>query len=77
MSTRKKVLWWIGGAVIVLYALFPIAWIISISLKAPSDIANGQFLPTNVVLGELRARSSPAVPATCSCRRCGTPSASA
>ena len=46
MSTRKKVMWWIGGAVIVLYALFPIAWIISISLKAPSDIANGQFTPT-------------------------------
>jgi multiple sugar transport system permease protein len=48
MSTRKTVLWWIGGAVIVLYALFPIAWIISISLKAPSDIANGQFLPTSL-----------------------------
>jgi multiple sugar transport system permease protein len=47
MSTRTKVLWWIGGAVIVLYALFPIAWIVSISLKAPSDIANGQFLPTS------------------------------
>ena len=46
MSTRKKVLWWIAGAVIVLYALFPIAWILSISLKAPSDIANGQFLPS-------------------------------
>jgi len=48
MSTRKKVLWWIAGVVIVLYALFPIAWIISISLKAPSDIANGQFLPTSL-----------------------------
>jgi multiple sugar transport system permease protein len=47
MSTKKKVLWWIGGAVIVLYALFPIAWIISISFKAPADIANGQFLPSN------------------------------
>jgi len=47
MSTRTKVLWWIGGVVIVLYALFPIAWIISISLKAPSDIANGQFLPSS------------------------------
>jgi multiple sugar transport system permease protein len=48
MSTRTKVWWWVGGAVIVLYALFPIAWIVSISLKAPSDIANGQFLPTNL-----------------------------
>jgi multiple sugar transport system permease protein len=46
MSTKMKVYWWIGGAVIVLYALFPIAWIVSISLKAPADIANGQFLPT-------------------------------
>ncbi|MGY1835405.1 carbohydrate ABC transporter permease [Blastococcus sp. SYSU DS0510] len=48
VSTRRKVMWWIGGAIIVVYALFPIAWIISISLKAPSDIANGQFLPTDV-----------------------------
>jgi multiple sugar transport system permease protein len=48
MSTRKKVMWWVGGAVIVLYALFPIAWIVSISLKAPADIANGQFAPTTV-----------------------------
>jgi multiple sugar transport system permease protein len=47
MSTKQRVYWWIGGAIIVVYALFPIAWIISISLKAPSDIANGQFLPTN------------------------------
>jgi multiple sugar transport system permease protein len=47
MSTRTKVFWWVGGAIIVLYALFPIAWIISISLKAPSDIANGQFLPSS------------------------------
>jgi len=46
MSTRTKVWWWVGGAVIVLYALFPIAWIISISFKAPSDIANHQFWPT-------------------------------
>ncbi|MGY1847208.1 MULTISPECIES: carbohydrate ABC transporter permease [unclassified Blastococcus] len=51
MSARKKIMWWIGGAIIVVYALFPIAWIISISLKAPSDIANGQFLPTSVSWG--------------------------
>src|SRR5215203_864713 len=46
MSTKKKVYWWIAGAIIVLYALFPIAWIVSLSFKAPADIANGQFLPT-------------------------------
>ncbi|SDX76947.1 carbohydrate ABC transporter membrane protein 2, CUT1 family (TC 3.A.1.1.-) [Modestobacter sp. DSM 44400] len=47
MSGRKKAWWIAGGVVIVLYALFPIAWIVSLSLKAPSDLNNGQFLPTN------------------------------
>ncbi len=47
MSTREKTFWWIGGALIVLYALFPIAWILSLSFKSPGDVANGSFLPTN------------------------------
>ena len=46
MSTREKYLWLIGGLGIVIYALFPVAWIVSLSLKAPADLANGQFLPT-------------------------------
>ncbi len=46
MSTRKKVTWWVVGAVILFYCLFPIAWIVSVSLKAPSDLANGSFLPS-------------------------------
>ena len=41
---------------ILLYCLFPIAWIVSLSLKAPSDIANGQFLPS-VATWENYARS--------------------
>jgi multiple sugar transport system permease protein len=47
MSTRERNLWYVGGLLIVVYALFPVAWIVSLSLKAPSDIANGQFLPTD------------------------------
>jgi multiple sugar transport system permease protein len=31
---------------ILLYCLFPIAWIISLSFKGAADIANGQFLPS-------------------------------
>ena len=46
MSTKERNWWIVGGIAIVLYALFPIAWIVSLSLKAPSDLANGQFLPT-------------------------------
>ena len=31
---------------ILLYCLFPIAWIVSLSFKDPSDISNESFLPT-------------------------------
>jgi multiple sugar transport system permease protein len=47
MSTRSKVWWVVGGILIIVYCLFPIAWIISLSFKAPSDIANQSFLPTD------------------------------
>ena len=48
MSRREKNLWIVAGIAIVLYALFPIAWIVSLSFKAPSDLTNKRFLPTNV-----------------------------
>jgi multiple sugar transport system permease protein len=47
MSRRERTWWIVGGIVIVIYCLFPIAWIISLSFKPPPDIANGQFLPTS------------------------------
>ena len=48
MSRREKSWWVVGGIGIVVYALFPVAWIVSLSLKAPADIANQQFLPTKL-----------------------------
>ncbi|MGY1787707.1 carbohydrate ABC transporter permease [Geodermatophilus sp. SYSU D00698] len=46
MSTKEKTWWWIGGALIVIYCLFPIAWIVSLSFKTTADIANKSFLPS-------------------------------
>jgi multiple sugar transport system permease protein len=46
MSRRERTWWIVAGIGIVLYALFPIAWIISLSFKAPSDIANRSFMPS-------------------------------
>ncbi|GAB3198615.1 carbohydrate ABC transporter permease [Geodermatophilus arenarius] len=46
MSTKEKTWWWIGGALIVVYCLFPIAWIVSLSFKTTADLANKQFLPS-------------------------------
>ncbi|MCZ2818076.1 carbohydrate ABC transporter permease [Modestobacter sp. VKM Ac-2984] len=48
MSRREKNWWIVGGIVIVIYALFPIAWIVSLSLKAAADLNNGQFLPSDL-----------------------------
>jgi multiple sugar transport system permease protein len=48
MSQREKTWWWVAGVAILLYCLFPIAWIISLSFKGPADIANHQFLPTSM-----------------------------
>jgi multiple sugar transport system permease protein len=44
-STRDRVLWAIGILVVVFYALLPVLWIMSLSLKDPATIADGKFLP--------------------------------
>jgi multiple sugar transport system permease protein len=46
MSGRERALWYVGGLLIVVYALFPVAWIVSLSFKAPSDLTNQKFWPT-------------------------------
>ncbi|MCM1013414.1 MULTISPECIES: carbohydrate ABC transporter permease [unclassified Brevibacterium] len=49
MSGRKHTVWWIViSLVVAVYALFPVVWIVSLSLKSPGDIANKQFWPTAI-----------------------------
>ncbi|WP_369141058.1 carbohydrate ABC transporter permease [Modestobacter versicolor] len=47
MSRNERIGWIVAGVLIVVYCLAPIAWIVSLSFKAPSDLANGQFLPSD------------------------------
>jgi multiple sugar transport system permease protein len=47
-DTQRKVLWTIAIGVVVLYALLPVAWLISLSLKSPDTIGTDKkFLPSN------------------------------
>jgi multiple sugar transport system permease protein len=46
MSTKTKVWWWVAAVLIGVYCLFPIAWIVSLSFKAPADVSNASFFPT-------------------------------
>jgi multiple sugar transport system permease protein len=48
-TAREKVLWSIAILLVVLYALIPVVWIASLSLKEPAEIADGKFLPTGGV----------------------------
>jgi multiple sugar transport system permease protein len=42
-TLREKFLWLIAIAVVVLYALIPVAWITALSLKPPAKVADGKF----------------------------------
>ncbi len=47
-GSREYVLWSIGIAVVLIFALIPVLWLISVSLKPPEAIADGRFLPSEV-----------------------------
>jgi multiple sugar transport system permease protein len=49
-TPRQKVAWTIAILVVVLYALVPVAWIVSLSLKSPATIADGHFFPSSFSL---------------------------
>jgi len=44
-TNRERILWAIGILVVVFYALLPVLWIMSLSLKDPATIGDGRFLP--------------------------------
>ena len=55
-TQRQKVLWIIGTIVVLFYALIPVLWIISLSLKDPTTIGDQKFFPIEVDVGQLRRR---------------------
>ncbi len=50
-TTKQRTLWIIAAVVVFVYALFPVAWIVSLSLRTSSDIASNRFLPGEVTWG--------------------------
>jgi multiple sugar transport system permease protein len=46
-TQRQKILWIIGTFVVLFYALIPVLWIISLSLKDPTTIGDQRFFPSN------------------------------
>ncbi|HSH61370.1 MAG TPA: carbohydrate ABC transporter permease [Acidimicrobiales bacterium] len=47
-GSREKAFWVIGSVLIVVYALTPVAWILSLSLKPSGSLTDGRFIPRTV-----------------------------
>lgn len=41
----RSTLWMIGTAIVVVYAVLPVLWILSLSLKRPGDLNDGRIVP--------------------------------
>lgn len=44
-GTRSKLWWSIANIVVVLYAIIPLLWIVSLSFKPASSVTDGNFIP--------------------------------
>jgi multiple sugar transport system permease protein len=57
MEERRsnRIFWVIGTVVVVIYALVPVAWIVSLSLKERADLTDGKFFPRSVSLENYRS----------------------
>ena len=49
-GTREYALWSIAIALVLIFALIPVVWIISLSFKTPESVADGRFLPAHWTL---------------------------
>jgi multiple sugar transport system permease protein len=44
-GTREYAMWSAGMILVLIFALLPVVWIISLSLKTPATVGDGRFLP--------------------------------
>ena len=45
LSRGSKIGWWVGGALIIVYCLVPVLWIVSLSFKSPAALLDKRFVP--------------------------------
>lgn len=53
-GTMERLFWGVGSALVVIYALIPVAWIVSLSLKGSGDLGDNRFFPQTVTLEHYR-----------------------
>lgn len=53
-ATRRTAIWAVIDIVVVVYALLPVLWIVSLSLKPTSTVKDGKLIPSSVSLDNYR-----------------------
>ncbi|MDQ2627580.1 MAG: carbohydrate ABC transporter permease [Actinomycetota bacterium] len=53
-DTRRRAAWLIIDVAVVVYALVPVLWILSLSLKPTSTVKDGKLIPSSVTLDNYR-----------------------
>ena len=54
IGVRRATTWVIVDTLVLLYALFPVLWILSLSLKPTSTVKDGKLIPTSVTFDNYR-----------------------
>jgi multiple sugar transport system permease protein len=54
-ASTDRLLWRVGSVAVICYALLPIIWILSLSLKPAAELNDGRFLPVNPSLEHYQA----------------------
>ena len=47
-TVMERVFWAAGVAVVIVYALLPVAWVLSLSLKPPADLTDQRLIPQRI-----------------------------
>lgn len=50
-GSKEHTVWLVGLAFVVICALFPVLWILSLSLKSPATIGDGRLIPAEFTFG--------------------------
>jgi multiple sugar transport system permease protein len=53
-SPKARLRWGLLNVVVVIYALVPVLWILSLSLKTPATLTDGRFIPREWTLANYR-----------------------
>ena len=54
-GSRDYVLWSVGIVLVLVFALLPVLWLISVSLKPPDAVTDGRFIPSEFSLDNYKS----------------------